>query len=71
MTKSDIQKGLLPAGLSDILYPKAQVQAKTIEDLLDIFSNFDTVRVKPPLVEYEETLLSDGPGTVLKDLHSE
>ncbi len=67
MTKSDIQKGLLPAGLSDILYPKAQVQAKTIEDLLDVFSNFGYLRVKPPLVEYEETLLSDGPGTVLKD----
>ena len=28
MTRSQIQKGLLPAGLSDILYPKAQVQAK-------------------------------------------
>lgn len=67
MTKSDIQKGLLPAGLSDILYPKAQVQAKTVEDLLDVFSNFGYLRVKPPLVEYEETFLSDGPGTVLKD----
>ena len=67
MTGSQIQKGLLPAGLSDILYPKAQVQATTIENLLDVFSNFGYLRVKPPLVEYEETLLSDGPGTVLKD----
>ena len=67
MTGSQIQKGLLPAGLSDILYPKAQVQAKTIENLLDVFSNYGYLRVKPPLVEYEETLLSDGPGTVLKD----
>ena len=67
MTSSQIQKGLLPAGLSDILYPKAQVQATTIENLLDVFSNFGYLRVKPPLVEYEETLLSDGPGTVLKD----
>ncbi len=67
MTSSQIQKGLLPAGLSDILYPKAQVQAKTIENLLDVFSNYGYLRVKPPLVEYEETLLSDGPGTVLKD----
>ena len=27
----------------------------------------DVLRVKPPLVEYEETLFSDGPGKVLKD----
>ena len=67
MTGSQIQKGLLPAGLSDILYPKAQVQAKKIENLLDVFSNYGYLRVKPPLVEYEETLLSNGPGTVLKD----
>ena len=67
MTRSQLQKGLLPAGLSDILYPKAQVQAKKIENLLDVFSNYGYLRVKPPLVEYEETLLSDGPGTVLKD----
>ena len=67
MTSSQIQKGLLPAGLSDILYPKAQVQAKKIENLLDVFSNYGYLRVKPPLVEYEETLLSDGLGTMLKD----
>ncbi len=67
MTSSQIQKGLLPAGLSDILYPKAQIQAKKIENLLDVFANYGYLRVKPPLVEYEETLLSDGPGTVLKD----
>ena len=67
MTVSQIQKGLLPAGLSDILHPQAKDQAKTIENLLDVFSNYGYFRVKPPLVEYEETLLSDGPGTVLKD----
>ena len=67
MTGSQTQKGLLPAGLSDILYPKAQDQAKKIENLLDVFSNYGYLRVKPPLVEYEETLLSDGPGTMLKD----
>lgn len=67
MTGSQIQKGLLPAGLSDILYPKAQVQAKKIENMLDVFANYGYLRVKPPLVEYEETLLSDGPGTMLKD----
>ena len=67
MISSSSRRGLLPAGLSDILYPNAQIQAKTIEKLLDVFSNFGYMRVKPPLVEYEDSLLSDGPGTVLKD----
>ena len=48
MICSQNQKGLLPAGLSDILYPKAQVQAKKIENLLDVFSNYGYLRVKPP-----------------------
>ena len=67
MTSSSSRKGLLPAGLSDILFPDAQIQAKTIEKLLDVFSNYGYMRVKPPLVEYEDSLLSDGPGAVLKD----
>jgi ATP phosphoribosyltransferase regulatory subunit len=67
MNSSSSRKGLLPAGLSDILYPDAQIQAKTIEKLLDVFSNYGYMRVKPPLVEYEDSLLSDGPGNVLKD----
>ncbi len=67
MSSLSNQKGLLPAGLSDILYPNAHIQSKIIENLLDIFSSYGYLRVKPPLVEYEETLLSDGPGKVLKD----
>ena len=67
MTTLISQKGLLPAGLSDVLYPHAEIQAKTIENLLDIFSSYGYLRIKPPLVEYEDSLLSDGPGSVLKD----
>ena len=67
MSSLSNQKGLLPAGLSDILYPNAHIQSKIIENLLDVFSSYGYLRVKPPLVEYEETLLSDGPGEVLKD----
>ena len=58
MTGSQVQKGLLPAGLSDILYPKAKIQAKTIENLLDIFSNYGYLRIKPPLVEYIDPKLN-------------
>ncbi len=67
MSSSSTQKGLLPAGLSDVLYPNAHLQSKIQENLLDTFSCYGYLRVKPPLVEYEETLLSDGPGKVLKD----
>ena len=67
MTTLISQKGLLPAGLSDVLYPNAEIQAKIIEKLLDVFSSYGYLRIKPPLVEYEDSLLSDGPGSVLKD----
>ncbi len=67
MTSLPGRKGLLPAGLADILYPNAQEQAIKIEKLLNVFSKFGYMRVKPPLVEYEDTLLSGGPGTELKE----
>lgn len=67
MTKLINQRGLLPAGLSDVLHPNAKIQAKKIEKLLDTFSSFGYLRIKPPLVEYEDSLLSEGPGNVLKD----
>ena len=67
MSTLSTEKGLLPAGLSDVLYPNAHIQSKIIENLLDIFSSYGYLRVKPPLVEYEEALLSEGPGKVLKD----
>ena len=67
MTDVISQKGLLPAGLNDVLYPNAEIQAKTIEKLLDVFSSYGYIRVKPPLVEFEDSLLLDGPGSLLKD----
>ena len=67
MTDVISQKGLLPAGLNDVLYPSAEIQAKTIEKLLDVFSSYGYLRVKPPLVEFEDSLLLDGPGSLLKD----
>ena len=67
MISSSNDNSLLPAGLSDVLYPNAELQSKTIESLIDVFSNFGYSRVKPPLVEYEDTLISNGLGKVLKD----
>jgi ATP phosphoribosyltransferase regulatory subunit len=51
-------QGLLPAGLADILPPEAEFEAKVTESLMASFSKFGYERVKPPLVEFEEILLS-------------
>ena len=34
---------------------------------MDSFSRFGYADVSPPLVEYEDTLLADGPGAALAD----
>lgn len=57
-------KGLLPAGLQDGLPPDALAEARAIERLLADFAAFGYERVKPPLVEFEESLLA-GPGAAL------
>ena len=54
-------KGLLPNGLADTLPVEAAFEAATTERLLTAFDSFGYQRVKPPMVEFEESLL-DGPG---------
>jgi ATP phosphoribosyltransferase regulatory subunit len=56
--------GLLPAGLQDVLPPDAAHEAATVERLMAIFAGHGYQRVKPPLVEFEESLLS-GPGAAM------
>src|SRR5690606_18465092 len=51
--------GLLPAGLRDVLPPRADWEAQASEQLLASFASYGYARVKPPLIEFEETLLSD------------
>jgi len=60
-------KSLLPAGFSDKLYPKSQKQTLIVEKILNFFSKFSYLRISPPLIEFEETLLSEGPGVTLKE----
>ena len=52
---------LLPEGLHDDLPPTAQREAEAIEQLVDCCAANGFERVKPPLIEFEESLLS-GPG---------
>lgn len=56
---------LLPNGLVDLLPPQAEAEARTIETFMENFTSFGYARVKPPLVEFEESLLGPGPGQAL------
>lgn len=56
---------LLPNGLLDLLPPQAEAEARAIDLFLQSFSAFGYRRVKPPLVEFEESLLGAGPGQSL------
>lgn len=65
MTANDNDhRGLLPAGLGDLLPPDAAREARAIDVAIERFAAFGYERVKPPLVEFEESLLG-GPGAAL------
>ncbi len=57
-------KALLPAGLRDLLPPEAAREARMVESLQACFAAQGYERVKPPLIEFEEALLS-GAGAAL------
>ncbi|NNG05330.1 MAG: ATP phosphoribosyltransferase regulatory subunit, partial [Inquilinus sp.] len=57
-------KALLPAGFPDILPPQAGHEAAVTAALIASLTAQGYERVKPPLVEYEDTLLS-GPGAAM------
>jgi ATP phosphoribosyltransferase regulatory subunit len=59
------QRALLPAGLRDILPPEAQLESATVERLMAAFAAQGYERVKPPLVEFEDSLLS-GSGAAMR-----
>lgn len=65
MTANDNDhRGLLPAGLADLLPPDAAREARAIDTAIERFAAFGYERVKPPLVEFEGSLLG-GPGAAL------
>lgn len=65
MTMFHENLGLLPSGFADLLPPDADREAAAIASLLNLFSRYGYARVKPPLVEFEESLLAPGPGAQL------
>src|SRR2546430_1064015 len=55
---------LLPAGLYDLLPPDAEIEAEATARLMGVLASHGYQRGEPPLVEFEETLLSGaGPPT--------
>ncbi|HEX3882046.1 MAG TPA: ATP phosphoribosyltransferase regulatory subunit, partial [Stellaceae bacterium] len=46
---------LLPTGFYDLLPPEAQVEAEVTARLMAVLASHGYERVKPPLVEFEET----------------
>ncbi len=55
------ERSLLPAGFCDLLAPEAAREAQLVERLMAVFAAHGYERVKPPLVEFEDSLLA-GPG---------
>lgn len=58
------RRGLLPAGMRDILPPDAAFEAETVERLMAAVAAYGYDRVKPPLVEFEDSLLA-GSGAAM------
>ena len=57
-------RALLPAGFADLLPPEAGFEAATVERLMAAFAAQGYARVKPPLVEFEDSLLG-GSGAAM------
>lgn len=55
---TDIAAGLLPEGLRDRLPPQAEAAANLLRRLLDTVAAHGYERVSPPLIEFEQSLVS-------------
>ena len=65
MSETDTHPALLPGGFADLLPSEAEQEARAITVLMETFASFGYARVKPPLVEFEDSLLAPGPGAAL------
>lgn len=65
MNSDEKNIALLPSGFTDLLPPEAGREADAITALLGVFAQFGYHRVKPPMVEFEESLIAPGPGAKL------
>lgn len=66
MTAANKNPALLPSGFIDLLPPDAEREYAAVGRVMQIFAAFGYERVKPPLLEFEESLFS-GPGAAMED----
>ena len=66
MTEDLPNPALLPSGLNDLLPPEAAREAALVEAMLAVFAGHGYERVKPPLLEFEDSLLA-GSGAAVAD----
>ncbi len=57
---------LLPSGLRDLLPPEAATEAAAVEALMEVFAAHGYERIRPPLLEFEDSLLA-GSGAAVAD----
>jgi ATP phosphoribosyltransferase regulatory subunit len=57
---------LLPAGLCDLLPPEAEWEARAVGRVMDVFAAHGYQRVKPPLLEFADSLLA-GSGAAIAE----
>lgn len=58
---------LLPAGFVDLLPPDAEREYTAIGKMMTVFAAFGYERIKPPLLEFEDSLFAPGPGAAVID----
>jgi len=61
-----LHPALLPPGLRDVLPPEAELEARSVEAIMDCFSAHGYQRVEPPLLEFEESLFA-GSGAAMAE----
>ncbi|MGH7001060.1 MAG: ATP phosphoribosyltransferase regulatory subunit, partial [Stellaceae bacterium] len=62
-----LHKALLPEGLRDLLPPDAGIEAEVVSRLMAALASHGYERVKPPLAEFEDNLLSGAGAVMAKD----
>ncbi|HKX08701.1 MAG TPA: ATP phosphoribosyltransferase regulatory subunit, partial [Stellaceae bacterium] len=62
-----LHPALLPQGLSDLLPPDAGVEARVVAAMMAVLESHGYERVKPPLMEFEENLLSGTGAAMAKE----
>ena len=65
MNESETHLGLLPTGFVDLMPVEAEKEVSAINALMVLFSGYGYNRIKPPLIEFEDSLLAPGPGAAL------